>query len=603
MVFKRSQRALSLVLSLIMLFALSSVFCFERAGAVADGEWTYDIEPEGANITGYIGTSPVVNVPSKLGDQKVYKVSSLSNNKFKDSITSITFSNGITQLGDSVCKGYSALEKVALPDTLTSIGKDAFASCISLAGITVPNAVTYIGDNAFGGCTSLISATLNCRMTSVPMKLFAGDKKLTTVTIPTYTTEICDNAFDGCVSLTSITLPSSVKTIGTNAFSHCSSLTSVTLSSELKTIGQLAFYDCSSLTSIFIPNKVKTINDEAFSGCTSLRTAYICPSVQVMKSNVFNSCTSLESIIFGGQNYGFNEYSSTSIASTVYYPAKYVVSWADYYAPKVKSYQAPSSITLTGNTTVDVGSTVVLNISVNGDFKDAYVVTSSNPTVATVTPEGKLLARSTGITTITVTAVSGVTKTAEISVKPAAPTNIKAVSKTTTSADISWKAGYNVTGYNIYRSTSKNGTYKKVGNTTGTTYTDKGLTKGKTYYYKVASYVNSDGKQVISSYSSVVSVKAAAPAPSTITAKKAKSGVAKITWGKSNGASGYEVYMATSSSGKYTKIATVSKPTTLSCTKTGLKAGKTYYFKVRSYTTVSGKKVYSDYTKVVKVKV
>lgn len=603
MVLKKSQRVISFMLALIFALALSATFCVERAGAVADGEWTYEIEANGANITGYIGTNPVVTVPSKIGNTKVYKVTSLSNNKFRDSITSITFSNGITELADSVCKSYSALEKVTLPDTLTSIGKDAFASCISLVGITVPNSVTFIGDNAFGGCSSLISATLNCRMTSIPMKLFAGDKALTTVTIPTYTTEISDNAFDGCISLTSISLPSSVKTIGTNAFSHCTSLTSVTLSNELKTIGQLAFYNCTSLTSIFVPNKVKTINDEAFSGCTSLRTAYISPSVQIMKSNVFNSCTNLESIIFGGENYGFNEYSSTSIASTVYYPAKYVVSWADYYAPKVKSYQAPTSINLTGNTTVDVGSTVVLNITVNGDFKDAYLVTSSNPTVATVTPEGKLLARSTGITTITVTAVSGVTKSAEISVKPAAPTNVKAVSKTTTSADISWKAGYNVTGYNIYRSTSKTGTYKKVGSTTGTTYTDKGLTKGKTYFYKVASYVSSDGKQVISSYSSVVTVKAAAPAPSTISAKKAKAGVAKITWGKSNGASGYEVYMATSSNGKYTKISTVSKPTTLSCTKSGLSKGKTYYFKVRSYTTVNGKKIYSDYAKVVKVKV
>lgn len=606
MVLKKSQRVLSFLLALITLLALSSVFCIERAFAadeIADGEWRYTLDSQGANITSYIGTNPVVSVPAKLGDQKVYKVTSLSNNKFKDSITSITFANGITELADSVCKGYSALSKVTLPDTLTSIGKDAFASCISLLAVTVPNAVTYIGDNAFGGCSSLVSATLNCRMTSIPTKLFAGDKSLSTLSIPTYTTEIGDNAFDGCSSLASISLPNAVKTIGTNAFSHCSGLRSITLPSELKTIGQLAFYNCTSLTSIFIPNKVKTINDEVFSGCTSLTTAYISPSVQVMKSNVFNSCTSLESIVFGGENYGFNEYSSTSIKAVVYYPAKYVSSWSDYHAPKVKSYQAPTTVTIAGSTTVDVGAAVTLNISVNGDFKDAYYVSSSNPTVATVSADGKLNARSTGVTTLTVTAVSGVTKTAEIAVKPAAPTGVNAVSKTTTSADISWKEGYNVTGYNIYRSTSKTGTYKKVGSTTSTTYTDKGLTKGKTYYYKVASYVSSDGKQVLSNYSSVVSVKAAAPAPSTITAKKAKAGVAKITWGKSNGASGYEVYMATSANGKYTKISTVSKPTTLSCTKSGLTKGKTYYFKVRTYTTVSGKKIYSDYTKVVKVKV
>ena len=175
--------------------------------------------------------------------------------------------------------------------------------------------------------------------------------------------------------------------------------------------------------------------------------------------------------------------------------------------------------------------------------------------------------------------------------------------KTTTSAELTWNAIPNVTGYNIYRSTSKNGTFKKVGSATTNSYTDKGLSKGKTYYYKVACYVNSDGKQAISAYSSVVSVKAAAPAPAQVSAKKAKSGAAKITWSKSTGANGYEVYMAASAKGKFTKAGTISKSATVSFTKSGLKSGKTYFFKVRAYTTVGGKKVYSDYTRTVKVKV
>lgn len=603
MVLKKSQRVLSFALSLIVLLALSSVFCFERAGAVSDGEWTYELESGGANITSYIGTGKDVVVPAKLGNQKVYKVTAISTNNFKSSITSITFSNGISVLGDSICKGYSSLERVTLPDTLTSIGSDAFFGCTSLKAVTIPNSVTSIGANAFAGCTSLISATMNCKATVVPSKLFAGDKSLNTVTIPTYTTEIGDNAFEGCAAVVNITLPASVKTIGANAFSGCSSLTNVYLPAELRSIGQLAFNNCSSLTTLFIPNKTKTINDEAFAGCTSLRSIYFCPSVNVIKNNIFNNCGSLESIVFGGENFNFGNFSAASLSATVYYPAKYVSSWSDYYGPKAKSYQSPSSVSLTGDTTVKAGTTVHLNVSINGDIKDAYAISSSNPNIATVSADGTLFARATGMTTVTVTAVSGVSKSVEVSVQPAAPTAVKAVAKTTTSADITWQGTNNVTGYNIFRSTSKSGSFKKVGSSTTTTYTDKGLTKGKTYYYKVVSYVSSDGKQISSAYSSAVSVKACAPAPASITAKKAKSGVAKITWGKSVGASGYEVYMATSANGKFTKISTVSKPTTLSCTKSGLKSGKTYYFKVRTYTTVNGSKIYSGYTKTVKVKV
>lgn len=53
---------------------------------------------------------------------------------------------------------------------------------------------------------------------------------------------------------------------------------------------------------------------------------------------------------------------------------------------------------------------------------------------------------------------------------------------------ISWSEIEGVTNYEIYRSNSKNGTYNKIKTTTSTSYTDKSLTKGKTYYYKVKGY-------------------------------------------------------------------------------------------------------------------
>ncbi len=606
MVLKKSQRVGSFLLSLVMLLALSSVFCFEKAYAIADGEWTYDLEETGANITGYIGTNKSITVPAKIGGHNVYKVSALSTNSFKTSITSITFSNGIKQLGDSVCKGYSNLERVSFPDTLESIGKDAFASCTALLGITIPNSVTEIGTNAFGDCTSLVSATLNCKVMVIPANLFSGDSKLNTLSLPAHTAEIGESAFMNCSSLKSVSLPDSVKTIGASAFSNCTGLTAVSLSSSLKTIGQLAFYNCSSLTSVFIPNNTKTLSEEAFAQCSSLKTVYISPSVTIIKSNVFNLCKSLEKVVFGGEYHNFAPLSGSSSGEVVYYPLSEAISWADYSGSKMQSYQAPTNIYINGGKDIAPGDKISLDISIipsNCEFADIYVCSSSNPTVATVSGDGTVIARATGVTTITVTTISGVSKSINISVAPDAPTSLKAVSKTTTSADLSWNAASNVTGYNIYRSTSKSGKFKKVGSTTSTSYTDKGLTKGKTYYYKVASYVNSNGAQVLSEYSDVKSVKAAAPAPATVSAKRAKKGAAKITWGKSTGASGYEVYMASSSKGKFSKVTTISKASTLSYTKSGLKSGKTYYFKVRSYTTVSGKKIYSNYTKTVKVKV
>ncbi|MGN0467502.1 MAG: leucine-rich repeat domain-containing protein, partial [Acutalibacteraceae bacterium] len=63
------------------------------------------------------------------------------------------------------------------------------------------------------------------------------------------------------------------------------------------------------------------------------------------------------------------------------------------------------------------------------------------------------------------------------------------------------------TGYTVYYSTSKNGTYKKLGSTTSTSYTNKKLSSGKTYYFKVVANKKVGITTINSTYSAVKSVK------------------------------------------------------------------------------------------------
>lgn len=78
--------------------------------------------------------------------------------------------------------------------------------------------------------------------------------------------------------------------------------------------------------------------------------------------------------------------------------------------------------------------------------------------------------------------------------------------------------------------------------------------------------------------------------------KKGKNGI-KITWGKVTGISNYQIYMSTKSKSGFKKIATISAKKT-SYTKTKLKKGKKYYFKIRTAKKVSGQYYYSSYTAV-----
>lgn len=77
-----------------------------------------------------------------------------------------------------------------------------------------------------------------------------------------------------------------------------------------------------------------------------------------------------------------------------------------------------------------------------------------------------------------------------------------------------------------------------------------------------------------------------------------------LTWTKSGSSNGYEIYRSTSKKKGYKLIKTIAKGSRLTYTdNNSLKNGKTYYYKIRAYRKVNGKKVYGNYSKVLKVKV
>lgn len=219
---------------------------------------------------------------------------------------------------------------------------------------------------------------------------------------------------------------------------------------------------------------------------------------------------------------------------------------------------------------------------------------SSNRSVAAIDKNtGQLTTVKPGQTTITAYTSNGKSATVRITVYKtdysSGSYNLKATSAGYSSVKLTWKAIPNADGYRIYR----NG--KALKDTTSTTFTNKKLTCGKTYTYKVKAYYKVNGKKVLCTASAA---KKAKPIPKTPTVKaKTKKGKIQLSWGKVTGAKRYVVYKYNKSKQKYVKIAVVKKT---SFTDTSVKSGKTYRYKVRAYRTVSGKKVYSAYSKVVK---
>ena len=143
---------------------------------------------------------------------------------------------------------------------------------------------------------------------------------------------------------------------------------------------------------------------------------------------------------------------------------------------------------------------------------------------------------------------------------------------------LTWDAVSGADKYDVYRATSKDGTYSLLTTTSKTTVTNTKTTAGNTYYYKVKA-LKSDVSAATSAFSTVVSRTCDCAQPVVTASNVASTGKIKLTWDAVSGADKYEIYRATSKTGTYSLLTTTTK-TTVTNTKTT--AGKTYYYKVRA---------------------
>lgn len=230
-----------------------------------DYDYSYEILNDGTlRLYQYEGTDTNIVVPDTIDGRKV------------------------TVLGNSTfqyCTQASDIESVTLPDSLTTIEKNAFYNCEKLKSVTIPQNVSSIGLAAFVEGLSESSLTEikvdpeNPYFSEKDGVVFSKDGTKLIVfpsgrsgdyQIPDGTVSVGDYAFYYCVNVSSITVPGSVRSLGEGAFGNCSSLTKAVLNEGLEEIGEYAFQSSSGICDIIIPASVKSVGKNGLrlsSGC------------------------------------------------------------------------------------------------------------------------------------------------------------------------------------------------------------------------------------------------------------------------------------------------------------------------------------------------
>ena len=237
-----------------------------------------------------------------------------------------TFPESITSIGDEAFEMNNNLTSIVIPDRIKSIGLCAFALCENLADITIGSGVEEIGYNAFG-YTAYESDEANWdgNVLYIGEYLILADDKISgEYEIKDGTRLISDSAFFYCKALTGITIPDSVRVICEDAFAD-SGLTDVTIPKGVKKMGAGVFNSCELTeinvdaentvymsengivlsrdktelvcypknkadTSYVIPDGVRKIGRNTFTECTNLTDVTIPDSVTEIGDYAFSSC-------------------------------------------------------------------------------------------------------------------------------------------------------------------------------------------------------------------------------------------------------------------------------------------------------------------------
>ena len=226
----------------------------------------------------------------------------------------------VVTIGSQHLRGCSGIERVVIPDNVTSIELSAFINCSGLEYIKLPQNLKTIGNYAFDGCTSLPKMMIPASVTSIGNYAFYNCTALTNLVIEDggetltlgYGTSQGEayGLFRDC-PLETLYLGRTLsytekKDNGYSPFAYISTLSEVTIGPNVKSLGYCIFYS-TAISEVYLPSSVRTIHSSSFNNCNNLKKVIILgvtpPTTDTYNTMFANSAEDSKIYVFFPDNY------------------------------------------------------------------------------------------------------------------------------------------------------------------------------------------------------------------------------------------------------------------------------------------------------------
>ena len=258
---------------------------------------------------------------------------------------------------------------------------------------------------------------------------------------------------------------------------------------------------------------------------------------------------------------------------------------------KISASARGTSVTISWNK-VSKATDYVVEHNVNGAWKQVGTTSSLSYKVNGITQNGVNMFRVKARRNYSGVYYNGgyTYVNAEVTDIPSTVTGVRSTSNTSTSNTITWNASKKAEGYEVYQWIGTTDSYKLIGTTTSTKFTNSKKSSGTMYRYKVRAFNNVDGQRIEGAYSSEFTT---CTLPANVSFSLCSTDVDSITlnWNKVSKATGYQVEMYTNGTWK-----TLSTLSGTSYTASDLSQNTAYRFRVRAIRNYNYINYYGGYT-------